>query len=76
MVASGALAVRGEHVHQLRSPGDAEPGGHPYVVQEAGIIEQAQEEGSDAPVLVLRKPPTTQSAVRSCLTFIITRLPG
>ena len=46
------------------------------MVQHAGIVEQAEQQGSDTAVLVVRKPPTTQSAVRSCLTFIITRLLG
>ena len=66
-----------ELLDELGPLGHAEPGGDAHVVEHALGIEEAQAGANPTPPsLCSRKPPTTQSAVRSCLTFIMTRLPG
>ena len=49
------------------------------MLQRAVVVVQAEQQRADAssfPLLCQRKPATTQSAVRACLTLIIARLPG
>ena len=64
-----------EKIDQLRRRCGGEAAGHADVVQRPGVVEQAEQQRPDAlPSLCQRNPATTQSAVRSCLTFHMTRL--
>ena len=66
--------VGGQLVEQLAAPLHRERGRHPDMPEPAPLIVEAQQQGADhRPLLCQRKPATTQSAVRSCLTLNITR---
>ena len=66
-----------ELVDQLAPAGHAEPRGHADVVQRpAASYRPSSSEPTPAPSLWVRKPATTQSAVRWCLTLTMARLSG
>ena len=73
------LAIRREEFHQLPPLLVGEARAHADVLELAGIIEEAEQQRADrgrSPFLCQRKPATTQSQSRSCLTLSITRLFG
>ena len=77
MIVQGVLAQRSQNAaSSLRraTVNDEMP-----TVELPGLVVEAQQQRADVvpgPFLCQRKPATTQSAVRACLTLIIARLPG
>ena len=66
-------------VDELLARRHRERRGHADVLQRALVVVQPEQQRADQlvlPALCQRKPATTQSAVRACLTLIIARLPG
>ncbi len=77
VAARGVAPVRLHRFDELRPPGGAEPGGHTDMVESPDPSNSPRRrEPTPPPSLCQRNPPTTQSAVRSCLTFIMARLSG
>ena len=74
------LAQRRQLASQLPPRRHRERGGHADVMKPLPLlVVQPQEQRADqlpGPALCHRNPATTQSAVRTCLTLIIARLPG
>ena len=76
MALGGAGPVRLQLVHELPASDGGEPRGHADVVQDpVGVVQRpSRSDPTMPPSLCHRKPATTQSAVRSCLTLSIARL--
>ena len=79
MIRERILAIRLEELHQLPALLLREAGADADMLQRARVVVEAQQQRTDrrpSPSLYQRKPATTQSQSRSCLTLSITRLSG
>ena len=80
MIGERVLAIGREELDQLAALRVGEARADADVLQRARVVVQAEQQRADrgvpSPFLCQRKPATTQSQSRSCLTLSITRLFG